>query len=104
MRYQISPPPSNPASRVLAGIAAMLVLVGAVFFGVFVLVLILGLGVIVSLVVGLRLWWFRRKLGRQGAGPEDVSQTRDPRAERQDGESGKVIDAEYEVVSRRRER
>ncbi|MDT8319011.1 MAG: hypothetical protein RQ826_00650 [Xanthomonadales bacterium] len=104
MRYQISPPPLNPVSRLLAGIAAMLALAGAVFFGVFVLALVLGLGVILSLAVGLRLWWFRKKMGRPGVRVEGSAQARDPRAERQDGEGGKVIDAEYEVVSRRRER
>ena len=37
MPYYITPPPMNPLSRLLAAIVAVLALVGAFFFGVFVL-------------------------------------------------------------------
>ena len=37
MQYYIAPPPMNPLTRLLAGLVAVLALVGAFFFGLFVL-------------------------------------------------------------------
>jgi uncharacterized SAM-binding protein YcdF (DUF218 family) len=85
MQYYISPPPINPLSRLLAGILALLALAGAFFFGVFVLVLAVGVGFVAWLVLWVRMWWIRRK-APPPADPE-----------------GKVIDAEYTVVSRQDE-
>ena len=101
MRYQISPPPMNPVSRVLAGLAALLALAGAVFFGIFVLALVVGLGFVLWLIAGLRLWWLRRSVERSRGSTKVPGQ--DPRSGRPGGNDGKVIEAEYEVVSRRRE-
>jgi hypothetical protein len=99
MPYYITPPPMNTLSRLLAAILAVLALVGAFFFGVFILVLAAGLGLAAWLYLSLRLWWIRKK---RGAGTErDVLET----MFRSDGQApdergGKVIDAEYTVVSR----
>lgn len=89
MRYYISPPPVNPVSRVFAAILAALVLLGAVFFGLVVLLLVVGVLLVLGLVFGLRSWW----LGRHPIEAR-VVKARVP------GE-GNVIDAEYTVVSRR---
>ncbi len=85
MQYYISPPPMNPLSRLLAGILAVLALAGAFFFGVFVLVLAVSVGFFGWLILWIRMWWVRRK-----GSPTDNRQ-------------GKVIDAEYTVVSRQDE-
>lgn len=103
MRYQISPPPMNPVSRLLAGLAAFLALAGAVFFGIFVLALVAGLGFVIWLVVGLRFWWLRKTAERSGVRPKARGPGQDSHSVSPDGESGKVIEAEYEVVSRRRD-
>jgi hypothetical protein len=85
MQYHISPPPMNPLSRLLAGILAVLALAGAFFFGVFVLVFAIGLGLVAWLLLWIRMWWIRRK----GIRPVD--------------QKGEVIDAEYTVISRQDE-
>jgi len=89
MQYYIAPPPMNPLARLLAGILAVLALVGAFFFGIFILALAVGLGLVAWLFLWVRMWWIRRKQPVAGA----------QSAER----SGDVIDAEYTVVSRQDE-
>ena len=99
MPYYISPPPLNPLSRILAGILAVLALVGAFFFGIFVLAFAAGLGLIAWLLFSIRLWWLRKKgmisgAGRgpaQAPGPDSGETSRD------------IIDVEYTVVSRQDE-
>jgi len=85
MQHYISPPPMNPLSRLLAGILAVIALAGAFFFGVFVLIFAVTVGLIAWLFLWIRMWWIRRKT------PQSVDR------------SGKIIDAEYTVVSRRDE-
>lgn len=99
MTYRLTPPPMNPLSRLLAGILAVLMLVGAFFFGLFVLVVAVALGLAVWFALTLRLWWVRRRMDREGGAGSKVR--------REDGDDsgreGEVIDADYRVVSRRRE-
>jgi uncharacterized iron-regulated membrane protein len=90
--YRLPPPPLNPLSRILAGLLAVLAVVGAFFFGLVVLALAVGLGLLAWLALALRMWWLRRRLGGRsaaGAGP----------GVREDD----AIEADYEVVSRRKE-
>lgn len=89
MPYYIAPPPMNPLTRLLAGVLAVLALVGAFFFGFFILIFALGFGLVGWLALSLRLWWLRRK---NPAAPA-------PGKDRADD----VIDAEYRVVSRKDE-
>jgi len=91
MPYYISQTPMNPLSRVLAALVAALALVGALFFGLVVLVLIVGLGLVFWLGLRLRIWWFRRHLPRNEVTPDH------------NPGQGEVIDAEYTVVSKRRD-
>lgn len=91
MIYRLPPASSNPLAQILAGLLALLALAGAFFFGLVVLALAMGLGMLAWWVLTLRVWWLRRR-GRVGAkgggsaGPE--------------GRRGEVIEADYEVVSR----
>jgi hypothetical protein len=101
MPYRLSPPPMNPLSRLLAGLLAVLALVGAFFFGLVVLALAVGLGLLAWLALALRLWWLRRHLDRAGGTPGRGGP--DGEAGREAGRAGNVIDADYEVVSRDRE-
>ena len=90
MKYYISPPPMNPVSRVLAAVVAAIALAGAVFFGLVVFLALLGMLLVFGLVFWFRSWWIGRHAGV--AGEHRTSVDRD----------ASVIDAEYTVVSRRR--
>jgi uncharacterized membrane protein len=98
MGYYIAPPPMNPVSRILAGLVGILVLVGAFFFGLVVLAAAIGVAVLAWLFIVLRMWWLRRRWGSQFAGSGTVGADRSAHPERRENE---VIDADYEVISRR---
>lgn len=81
----------NPVSRLLTAIIAVIMLTAAFFFGLAVLAVLVMAFSVFALIVYLRSWWYRR--ARKGA---EVNQpTSEP--------SGTVINAEYTVVSRRRD-
>lgn len=100
MRYYLSPPPNGPLSRVVAALFAALALVGAFFFGMFVLALAVGLGIVAWLGLTLMMWWSRRK-GARRAGNSRRSDSTGQGVHKAGG--GDVIDADYEVISRRSE-
>ena len=92
MGNYLSPPPNGPLSRVVAAVFAVLALVGAFFFGMIVLALAVGLGIVAWLGLTLMMWWSRRQAARKAGSPgPGVHQAR----------GGDVIDADYEVISRR---
>lgn len=101
MPQYIAPPPMNPLSRLLAGILAVLALAGAFFFGVFVLGLVAGLGLIAWLVFSFRMWWLRKKYAGNLSGMGGM----DSQSRGQDSGAGNgdIIEAEYTVVSRKDE-
>ena len=81
----------NPLSRLLAALMAVLALVAAFFFGLIVLALAVGFGLLLWLGIRLRLWWIQRHLP-----PIDADPAATPK-------KGEVIDAEYTVVSRQKD-
>lgn len=91
MPYRINPPPVSPAARILVAFMAVIFLLAALFFGLVVLLVMLGLMAVFAVFAWLRLRWpgaaFRRKTGR--------AETSDSR--------GREIEGEYTVVSRRRD-
>ena len=91
MQYYISPSPMSPLSRVLATVVAIVALVAAFFFGLIVLALAFGIGLMFWLSFRLRLWWMRRHPTMKGTAPSGAQEKRE------------VIDAEYTVVSRRKD-
>jgi len=96
--YYIAPPPLNPVSRVLAALLGVLALVGAFFFGLVVLAVAVGLGVLAWLFVTLRIWWLRRRWQDPvSGGPRSAKGRPDANGRRGD----EVIEADYEVISRR---
>lgn len=96
----LTPPPMNPLARLLAGVLAVLALAGAFFFGLVVLGLAVGLGLLAWLALTLRLWWLRRRMQRAGNRGRSAET---PGGGQGGADQGRVIDADYEVVSRRRE-
>lgn len=90
----------NPVSRLLAGIVAVLALVGALFFGIFVLALVVGIGLIAWAVLWLRMWWLKRTMPRDSYGQNSGVFTETGGTAGSAERKGDVIDAEYKVVSR----
>lgn len=101
MPYYIAPPPMNPLSRLLAGILGVLALVGVFFFGIIVLALAVGLGLVAWLVFSLRVWWIRKKFSAAGGGMETEGGREGVR--QSGGNEDDITDVEYTVVSRRDE-
>jgi len=81
----------NPLSRALAAVAAVLALVAAFFFGLIVLALAVGTGLMFWMGIRLRLWWMRRHIPRVDTSPENTPK------------KGEVIDAEYTIISRKKD-
>jgi hypothetical protein len=89
MVHYISPPPQGPLARVVAGIVAALMLIGAVTLGLVAFVVIAILAALAGIAIWLRVWWLKRRLEQQGFRPHESQRP---------GSSGHVIDAEYTVV------
>lgn len=88
MTYYISQQPLNPVTRVLAALFTVLAFVGAIFFGLIIMSVVVGIGLLLWLVIRLRMWWIMRHMPN----PEVT-----PSVQPTDHE---VIDAEYTVVSK----
>lgn len=97
MRYYLSPNPPGPIARLLAGIVALLTLAGLMFFGLIALAIFVVVISTAFAVAYVRARWLGRKRGdglaEKAAGAE------------QSAVSGQdaVIEAEYTVISRRRD-
>jgi hypothetical protein len=103
MPYYITPPPMNPLSRLLAAILTVLALVGAFFFGIFVLAFAAGVGFIAWLLFSIRLWWMRKKGTITSAGQASENDQAHRTGPGSGQTSRDIIDGEYTVVSRREE-
>jgi len=88
MVYYISQQPLNPVARVLAALLAVLAFAGAFFFGLIILAVVVGLGLLLWLGIRLRMWWIMRHAPRS-----ETASSSPP-------SSNEVIDAEYTVVSK----
>ena len=91
----------NPLTRLLTAVVGAIALVGAFFFGFFVLVAAVALGLIAWLVIWLRIWWFKRKLAASGEAPPPGFGQSGQGVGGQSTRRDDVIEAEYEVVSRK---
>ena len=80
-------PAGNPIANVLVIIVGALAIGASLVLGFFAFVVLASLLLVVAAVVGIRIWWYRRKLRKFGAA--DPFQ---PQAD--DG----VIEGEYRVV------
>lgn len=88
MPVYLTPPPSNPLVRLLAGLVAVLTLVGAFMIGIVALAVGAGLMLVLGVATAARIWWLRRRLARQGGAGAPP---------------GDALEGEFTVVSRRRD-
>ena len=106
MPYYLNSPSMNPLSRLLAAIVGALVLVGAFFFGLFIVAAILVVGLVAWAGLWIRGWWLTRN-GKVSRDPFSVHSSVFVDGEPQSGQQqstergGDVIEAEYTVVSRK---
>ena len=81
----------NPMARVFAALIGVLALAGAFFFGLIILAVVVGLGLLAWFVIRLRIWWIMRQMtAEEPTAPPSSSQ-------------GEAIDAEYTVVSKKQD-
>lgn len=91
MPVYISQQSTNPFTRVLAALFAVLAFAGAFFFGMIILAVIAGLGLLAWIGLRIRMWWIMRQMP-----PAEVSPSVQP------GQN-EAIDAEYTVVSKQQD-
>ena len=94
MTYYINLNPASPVSRLVAALLGVLVVVGAIFFGLIVLAFVLGAGALLSLAMWVRARFFRHRVGFR---PDGAGHGSGPR------QSGETIEAEYTVISKRQD-
>jgi hypothetical protein len=73
----------------LSAIVAAFALIGFVMFGLVIFLVIAALAAVAGIVIWARVWWLKRRLGKEGF---------HPRENQHSGPTGQVIDAEYTVV------
>ena len=87
-------PVGNPIANVLVVIVGLLTIGISVVLGFVAFVVLAAAVLVAAAVIGLRVWWFNRKLQRG---------SRAHRAGAGDGEQSPVIEGEYRVVRRDRD-
>ena len=80
--------PNNPVLQVVAVFVAVLIAIAAVFVGAVVLSFFVGFAIIGWLILMIRLWWLRRKVGSGGAKNAEPP-------------PGEIVGVEYTVVQER---
>lgn len=81
-------PAGNPIANVFVVVAGAVIIAVSFVVGFVAFVILGSIVAMLAAVVGLRLWWFNRKLRSQAPGSPDAG----PRA------AGGVIEGEYHVV------
>ena len=88
----------NPIANVLVIIAGALVIGVSVVLGFFAFVALSGIVLISAAVIGLRVWWLKRKLGAKGA-----SEMHGNGAGRASAGNIEVIEGEFHIVREERD-
>ena len=87
-------PAGNPIANVLVVIAGALVIGASIVLGFFAFVALSGIVLVSAAVIGIRVWWLKRKMGPV-MGNDD--------AQRTPGAPGGVIEGEFKVVDKDRD-
>lgn len=89
-------PAGKPLANVLVIVVGSLVIAASIVLGFFVFVILGSALLVMAAVFGLRLWWFRHRIGKSAA---TVSPAKQP------GAAGRqTIEGEYHVVIDERDR
>ena len=80
-------PGGNPIANALVVIVGVLAIAASLVLGFFAFVVLGSIVLVLGAIIGLRVWWFNRKLGKQLRKTQTESQ-------------GGVIEGEYHVVKR----
>ena len=99
MPFYISRKPRNPLASILGALVGVVVLAGAFMLGFVVLLVVVGLGLLVSLGVFIRIKWAQFQLRKSGFDPS--SGVPPPIGARPD--QGDNLEVEYTVISRERD-
>ena len=101
MPYYINPPPQGPIARIIASIMAALMLVVAVTLGLVAFLVVAALAALAGIAIWLRVAWIKRQMRKSGIDPN--AGFRPGAQANPSADAGRVIDAEYTVVSDSRE-
>lgn len=82
-------PAGNPIANVLVIIAGVLVIGASIVLGFFAFLVLAAIVLVSAAVVGLRVWWLRRKMARDGS-PEATTTIRRRRIDVIEGEFSEV--------------
>jgi len=81
-------PAGNPIANIFVVLAGALIIAVSVVLGFVAFVVLGSIVAILAATIGIRLWWFNRKLRKQGGSAQTTSQT----------QSSTYIEGEYSVV------
>jgi membrane protein implicated in regulation of membrane protease activity len=82
-------PAGNPIANIFVIIVGALAIAASVVLGFFAFVIVGSIVLIMAAFIGLRVWWFNRKLRKQGSPGSAQNKT----------SQGGVIEGEYRVVA-----
>jgi protein-S-isoprenylcysteine O-methyltransferase Ste14 len=82
-------PAGNPIANIFVIIVGALAIGASIILGFFAFVIVGSIVLIMASIIGLRVWWFKRTLGKQVP----------PGAANSNASSGGVIEGEYQVVA-----
>ena len=87
-------PAGNPIANVLVVIAGALVIGASIVLGFFAFVALSGIVLVSAAIIGIRVWWLKRKMGPVMGNDG---------AQRTPGAPGGVIEGEFKVVDKDRD-
>ena len=79
-------PAGNPLANVLVVVVGALVIAASVVLGFLAFIILASVMLVIAAIVGIRVWWFNRKLQKQAPQEQTTGQDRG------------VIEGEYHVV------
>jgi hypothetical protein len=87
-------PAGNPIANALVIVAGVLAIAASVVLGFFAFIALSAIVLVTAAVVGIRVWWLKRKMGSAPRGDRSAGQPHSPSS---------VIEGEYRVVRKDRD-